>query len=496
MALSSKIESKLRDLPRKPGVYLMRDKNGKVIYVGKAKSLRTRVRNYFQQSTLRSADPKIKSLINSIEDLDFLVVNSEAEALLTEGRMIKEYRPRYNSSFKDDKRFLRLAIDIQAPFPRIHLVRIKKKDNRLYFGPYSSSTSARVAKDFLERRYGIRQCPPRIPDESHYKHCIDDMIRQCSAPCIARVSREEYRERIDEAVAFLKGERPVLLKELQQEMEDASEALEFEQAAAIRDTLRWLRQAVKERAKGMKSFSMLQEEATEGLKMIKEELGLKDLPRVIETFDISNISGTSAVASMVCAVDGYPNKNRYRQFRIKTIEGADDPRMMAEAVGRRYKRLRDEQKPFPDLIVVDGGITQLRAARVALDDLGLEGQRMVGIAKRYEEIIWDVENKRPPVRFPVDSPAMHILQRIRDEAHRFALTYHRKLRAKRIGESELDEIQGVGEKRKMALLKHFGSVARLKKASLADIQQVPGFAEKSAGELYVALHPSAEVSDA
>ena len=196
MPLSEKVKTKLKGLPQKPGVYLMRDENGKVIYVGKAKSLRNRVRNYFQQSTLRSADPKIRGLINSIEDLDYLVVNSEAEAVLTEGRMIKEYRPRYNSSFKDDKRFLRLAIDIQAPFPRIHLVRIKKNDNRLYFGPYSSSTSARVAKDFLERRYGIRQCQARIPDETNYKHCIDDMIRQCSAPCIARVSQEEYRSRV------------------------------------------------------------------------------------------------------------------------------------------------------------------------------------------------------------------------------------------------------------------------------------------------------------
>ena len=493
MPISDKVKRKLEDLPRKPGVYLMRDKNGKVIYIGKAKSLRNRVRNYFQQSTLRSADPKIKSLINSIEDLDFLVVKTDAEAILTEGRMIKEYRPRYNSSFKDDKRFLRLAIDVQSPYPRIHLVRIKKKDNRVYFGPYSSSTSARVAKDFLERRFGIRQCRPRIPDETNYKHCLDDLIRHCSAPCVARVSREEYRSRIDEAVAFLKGERPELLKELQEEMEQASEALEFEQAAAIRDSLRFLRKVVKERAKGLKTFSMLQDDAEKGLEMIREELRMKKVPQVIETFDISNISGTSAVASMVSAVDGYPNKNRYRQFRIKTIEGADDPRMMAEAVGRRYKRLRDEKKPMPDLIVVDGGITQLRASRAALDALGLSNQRIVGIAKRYEEIIWDVDNIFPPVRFPVDSPAMHILQRIRDEAHRFALTYHRKLRAKRIGESELDEIQGVGEKRKIALLKHFGSVPRLKKASLEDIQAVPGFAEKSAKELFVALHPEAEV---
>jgi len=225
-----------------------------------------------------------------------------------------------------------------------------------------------------------------------------------------------------------------------------------------------------------------------GVAQIQKELRLKKPPRVIETFDISNISGTSATASMVVAVDGVPRKSRYRMFRIKTIEGANDPAMMAEAARRRYKRMLEEKQTLPDLIVFDGGITQLRAGREELDKLGLHDLPAVGLAKRYEEVFWDITNKSEPLRLPMDSPGIRVLQNIRDEAHRFALTYHRKIREKRIRDSALDEVPGIGEKRKQFLLKHFGSVDRLRRASMEEIAEVDGIGTAFAQLLKECLH--------
>ena len=446
------------------------------------------MRNYFQQGTLRSADAKIRGLIKSIEDFDFLVVQNEAEAVLTEGRMIKEYRPRYNTSFKDDKRFLLLRLNRNDPWPALTLCRIKRNDGSDYFGPYASAASARAAKDFAEKRFGLRQCRPREPDEATHKHCMADIIRFCTAPCIGKIDREAYLANIDEASAFLRGERHDVLSELQQEMEAEAEKLNFERAAVLRDTLMLLRRAVKQRAKGLKSFGMKQEDGLAGIEQIQKELKLKHLPKVIECFDISNISGTSATASMVVAVNGLPRKSRYRMFRIKTIDGPNDPAMMAEAAQRRYKRLRDEGGVMPDLIVFDGGITQLRAGREELDKLGLEHVPAVGLAKRYEEVVWDITNKMDPLRLPLDSPGIRVLTNIRDEAHRFALTYHRKIREKRIRDSALDEVPGIGEKRKQVLLRHFGSVDRLRKASAEEIAKVDGIGETFAKLLKECLH--------
>jgi excinuclease ABC subunit C len=304
-----------------------------------------------------------------------------------------------------------------------------------------------------------------------------DIIRFCSAPCIGKIDRDTYLERVEEATAFLRGERQDVLKELQEEMEAEAANLNFERAAILRDTLMLLRKAVKQRAKGLKSFAVKREEAMKGVEQIQRELRLAKPPRVIETFDISNISGTSATASMVVAVDGVPRKSRYRMFRIKTIEGPNDPAMMAEATHRRYKRLLDENLALPDLIVFDGGITQLRAGRAELDKLGLQDVPAVGLAKRYEEVVWDITNKSAPLRLPMDSPGIRVLQNIRDEAHRFALTYHRKIREKRIRDSALDEVPGIGEKRKQVLLNHFGSVDRLRKASVDEIAEVNGIGD-------------------
>ncbi len=475
MDIPPRVKEKLQILPNKPGVYFMRDRQGKIIYVGKAASLRDRVRSYFHAATLRSADPKLRSLIHSIADLDFLVARTEAEAIITEGRLIKEYRPRYNVSFRDDKRFLMIRVDLNEPWPRFDAVRLRKNDGATYFGPYASTQAARAALEFLDKRLGLRRCNPREPDAADHKHCLNDIVRYCSAPCIGKITREDYMARAQVACAFLRGERRDLLDELEQEMEHAAQSLDFEKAAALRDTLLLLRRAVRERARGTKDLALRQEEARHGLAELKQVLSLPKEPKIIEAFDISNISGTAAVGSLVCAEDGMPNRKYYRMFHIKTVTGSDDPAMMAEVVRRRFERALREKSRLPDLVLVDGGTSQLRAARRVLDELGLSNLPAAGLAKRFEELHTLAPDGRSRVlRLPFDSAGLKVLQRLRDEAHRFAINFHRATRLKRLRESVLDEVEGLGEKKKILLLQHFGSLARLRKASESDIASVPG----------------------
>ena len=505
MPHSKKIADKLQALPDKPGVYIMRDRRGKIIYVGKAASLRDRVRSYFRQSTLRSADPKLRSLVNTVEDLETLVCRTEAEATLTEGRMIKDYRPRFNVLLKDDKRFLLLRVNRHDPFPRFDAVRLQKEDGADYFGPYVSSAAAWAALEFVERRFGLRRCRPLVPGPDDHKHCLNDIVRFCSAPCIARVTPEQYRERVAAACAFLRGEKPEILKEIEDAMTKEAAAHKFEKAAALRDSLLLLRRAVKERALSTRTLTLKVEDAAAGVAELQQVLGLAKPPCVIEAYDISNIAGTLAVGSLVCAVEGMPQKQRYRRFRIRTVEGSDDPAMMAEMVRRRFARLIAEKGERPDLVLVDGGLTQLRAARRELDGLGLRDLPVVGLAKKFEEIYYEGavsqqmvssahhpplnthHSAGPVIRLPENSHALHVLQRIRDEAHRFALDYHRALRRRRILESQLDDIEGVGTKRKEDLLKHFGSVARLRRASEEQIAAVPGVGPELARLIHQSL---------
>jgi excinuclease ABC subunit C len=470
------IRKKLRELPDAPGVYLMRGRTGAIIYVGKAVSLHKRVQSYFRDSTYHKAEPKLRGLIRSITDFDVLVLRTDAEAVLTEGKLIKEYKPRYNTLFKDDKRFPLLRVDLHKPFPKFELCRIDKNDGAVYFGPYTSGLAARAALEFVERRFGIRQCRPERPDAETYQHCHNDIIRQCAAPCVGKVTPEEYIERVQTACAFLRGERPEYIKEVRTQMEAAAEKHRFEEAAALRDMMFLLTRAVKEKALVRKTDRMLINDADRGVRELGEALGLAKPPRIIECFDISNISGTYAVASMVTAVDGVPAPQRYRRFRIKTVEGSDDPRMMAEAVSRRYGRLKEEHGAMPDLVVVDGGITQLRAAFQALEKIGVKIP-IIGIAKQHEEIVRDGQ---PSIFLPCDSRALRVITGLRDEAHRFAIAYHRKLRAQRIRESALDEIPTIGKKKKELLLKHFGSFERLHKATLEELLAAPGIGPKTA----------------
>ena len=490
MNIPEKVKERLRNLPDKPGCYMMRDHRGQIIYVGKAASLRKRVQSYFRDASLRRGSPKLRGLVKCIEDINILITRNEAEAVLTEGQLIKDYRPRFNVSFRDDKRFLLLRVDLAEPFPMFKLGRIQRDDNARYFGPYASAGAARVALDFVEKKFGLRKCAPREPDEHTYRHCMNDIVRFCSAPCMGRIQPSEYRERIDEACAFLAGERPKVLRELRDEMQKESDALNFERASALCDTYLYLLAAVKQKARLQPTPKDRAAHGQEGIEALAEILGLAHAPSVIEGFDISNTFGTLAVASMVCAVNGIPQPNRYRRFRIKTIEGIDDPRMIGEAVGRRYARLQTEGKSMPDLILIDGGLTQLRAAREALGELGLSALPTAGLAKRFEEIYW--KEGEAPILLPRNSKALHVLQRLRDEAHRFALTYHRHLRSKRIRESVLDEIAGIGATRKGVILKHFGSIYKLSKASLDEICEVSGVGPSLARDIFDHLQHDSE----
>jgi len=481
MNLPENLKEKLRTIPDEPGCYMMRDRRGRIIYVGKAISLRKRVQSYFRQATFRRGDPKLRGLVKSVHDLDYIVVHNEAEALLTEGKLIKEYKPRYNVSFRDDKRFILIRAEEGERFPRFNLCRIKRVDGAVYFGPYVSSPAARAALDFVEKKFGIRKCAPPVPDETTYEHCINDIVRFCSAPCTGKVTELEYRQRFEEACAFLRGERPVYLKELRENMEAASEKMEFEKAAAIRDMLQLLNMVVKRRVRIASTPEMRKEDGRNGVEELQRVLGLGSVPGVIEAFDISNISGTYAVASMVCSENGIARRNRYRRFRIRTVEGSDDPAMMAEVIARRFSRLLAEKKALPDLVLVDGGVAQLHAARRELNRLGLVNLPVAGLAKRNEEIF--VDGKNLPVVLPQTSTALKVLQRLRDEAHRFALTYHQKLRSRLIRESVLDDVSGIGQRKKRILLEKFGSVRRIAKATEDQIASVPGIGYELAREI-------------
>ena len=327
--MTPQIAQRLKDLPNKPGCYIMRDRQGVIIYVGKAKNLRRRVSSYFRAGARHA--PKVRSMVSTIADFEFMTVKNEAEALLTEASLIKKYKPHFNILMRDDKRYLALKAETSATWPRFTCVRIIRDDGDKYFGPFPSSPVVRAAKDFVEKRYGIRECEAIEPDAETHRHCLADVIRTCSAPCIGRVTAEEYRERFDEACAFLEGRRPAVFAEVEEAMREAAARGDYEKAARLRDTLF----AIKELTKShfvRKSPQMRAADAQRGIEELAEAIGLAKPPRVIECVDISNLFGTHNVASLVVAVAGLPDGRYYRHFKISSFEGADDPRAMAEVV--------------------------------------------------------------------------------------------------------------------------------------------------------------------
>lgn len=486
------VHDKLAALPDRPGVYLMRNRRGRIIYIGKAASLRSRVSSYFRASTFAKAQPRLRGLIRSIADFDTVPLRSEPEAALTESKLIKEYRPRYNVLLKDDKRFLLLRIHPADPYPRVEAVRLRKDDGARYWGPYASTAAARATVSFVQRRFGLRTCRPRTPGADDHRHCHDDLLRFCAAPCVAATpaDRAAYAARVADACAFLDGDHREGLADLKKEMEAAAAALQFEKAAALRDTWMLLLKGIRDRARAQKGPQILHAEAAAGCAALAAALALPAPPHRIECYDISNTSGTNSVASGVVAIDGIPAPQHYHRYRIKTVQGANDPASMAEVITRRFSRALDEHTPLPDLVIVDGGITQLRAARAALDALGLQRQPLAGLAKQMEELYRDPDNVLPPIRFPAGSPALTVITRLRDESHRFAITYHRLLRARRIRESVLDDIPGVGPARKSALLRALGTIDAIRAASVDTLSAVPSIGPAFAATLHAALHPS------
>ena len=595
------LQEKLESLPGGPGVYQHKDAEGNVLYVGKAKNLRSRVRQYFQKS--RVADPRIDSMLSKATDLEIIVTDNEVEALILEANLIKKLKPRYNVNLKDDKSYPYIVIT-HEPYPRVFVTRHIRKDGSRYFGPYTDVKNVRAALKSIRDIFPIRSCNYFIDDEvikkRKIKVCLDYHIKKCEGPCEGLVSQLQYNTMIDQVAELLRGKTESLIRKMQQEMESAASAMRFEEAATLRDRIKGL-QAYSGRQKAVdldpldrdivafasegddacgvifkirdgkmigrqhyymtnvdqkpeaeiletllqqyyldadfipkevfisspvedieamaewlgekkgepvQVFHPLEGEEAKlvrlsrsnaqflldelklqrmkradyvphAVKSLQRDLRLARLPRKIECFDNSNIQGSDPVASMVVFVDGKPKKSEYRKFKIRSVQGPDDFASMREVVQRRYKRLIDEQGELPDLVMVDGGKGQLSSAVEVFGALGISDLPVIGLAKRLEEVF--LAGKTDPELIPKTSSGLRLLQQVRDEAHRFAITFHRSLRAKRTLQTELDLIEGIGKKRATELLEAFGSVQGVKFATPEQLSEIVG--EKAAGRI-------------
>jgi excinuclease ABC subunit C len=591
--MQTSLKNKLKNLPDKPGVYQFKNEKGKVIYVGKALNLKNRVRSYFHTS---QSNAKTEALVSKIYDFELVVTDSEVEALVLENNLIKEFKPRYNVNLKDDKSFPFIKITNEL-FPRIYPTRRVIRDGSKYFGPYTSVKSMKSALRMINEIFKIRSCRLDITKESiekkKFKVCLDYHIKKCDGPCEGLVTEILYNEMVSEVIKVIRGKTDDLIEELEFKMKKASEEMEFEKAAEIRDKIEqlrilssrqkivtndfedrdiiavafedrdaassifnirngklvgkkqlrlsikgdeeldeiynatlkfyyaehaevpkeilleiepveqellteWLqrlsehkmkmiipkRGELKSLVKMCKENAILQLKEIQIQKMKKEgaipysvsalqrDLRLQNLPKKIECFDISNIQGSDSVASMVVFVDGKPKKSLYRKFIIKSVDGPNDFASMREVIHRRYSRLQNEGENLPDLIMVDGGKGQLSSAVDVLENLDIKHVAIIGLAKRLEEVFFPGNSE--PESIPKTSSGLKLLQQVRDEAHRFAITFHRNRRSKRTIKSELTEISGIGSSTAQKLLKSFGSLEKLKNADIKQIQDLVG----------------------
>lgn len=616
---SPQIESILKNLPAKPGVYLHKNAQGKVIYVGKAVNLKSRVRSYFHKSTVGTS-PKARRLVEEIADIEFIVADSELEALLLENTLIKKHQPRYNVRLKDDKRYPYIKVHWQDPFPRVTTTRQVQSDGARYFGPYTAAWAAYQTLDLVRKIFPYLTCT-RVIDGKDDRACLYYHIGRCAAPCIGVVSQAEYRQIIDNLCDFLSGNTGPVVSELQRQMDAAAAGLDFERAAQLRDQIRavdqvvekqkvvnassvdedvvafaradgdacvqvffirggkligreyflmegaagednaaivtsflkqfydqttnippeillpqdvdemmiirdWLKSKrgaevtlkVPRRGKKKELLEMAAQNAaetlqylraqwaadeskqTEGLTELQQALDLPDPPLRIECYDISTLQGTNTVGSMVVFAKGVPRKSDYRRFKIQTVQGQDDFASMQEMLRRRFSRMGDEEyraggnapgkageadNPWaliPNLIVIDGGKGQLNAALEVLEEFELrDAVPIIGLAKREEEVF--LPGRPEPLLLPRNSQGLFLLQRIRDEAHRFGVSYHRQLRGKSAVRSRLDDIPGIGSRRRKALMQKFGSLEAIREASLEELAAVPGMTRKAAENL-------------
>ncbi len=594
--MSRYIEEQIKQIPDKPGVYLMKDDSGEIIYVGKARSLKKRVRSYFRKG---NQSYKTSIMIDHIDDFDYIVTDTEMESYILEANLIKKYHPKYNVRLKDDKTYPFIKITTYEDFPRIKKSRVVKKDGSKYFGPFADVDAIYKTINILKDLFKLRSCNYDFSvDDQLERPCLNYYIDKCTAPCVGKISKEEYRAQIDQVIMFLSGRQKILLNKIEEEMQAAADEQNFERAARYRDAMQAVeeisrqqkvmsednkdrdiiaitedgsycvqlllvkngkligqehfilegtrgedkrevmssflqqyyeqapqlpneilinteinnREILADRLKQLKGkqvkikipqkgnkkrlIEMALKNAEQNLKKesikkkyeekrtvkavekLADYLELDELPSHIEGFDISNIQGTDPVASLVVFKNGRPSKSDYRRFKIRQKEGPDDFAMMKEVVQRRYRRLLEEDRKLPDLILIDGGKGQLNAALTVLEELGLEDMQIIGLAKREEEVF--LPERKQPVILPKSSDALHLLQRVRDEAHRFAVNYHRKLRSRRITHSMLERIPGIGPKKKKALLQHFGSLAKIRLADRSELKEVEGISDKLA----------------
>jgi excinuclease ABC subunit C len=591
------LKSKLRHLPDRPGVYLMKDAAGDLLYVGKAKSLRSRVRSYFAASQQHSL--KTRELVRRIEDFDTIVVGSEAEALMLENNLIKENRPRFNINLKDDKTYPYIKVTVHEAFPRVWVTRRLERDGARYFGPYTDVRRMRHAVELVKKLYTVRSCRYDLPRETPARPCLDYHIGRCRAPCVAFQTEAEYREMMDEILDILGGHTRRAAERIRGQMQAAAAEMDFERAAELRDSLaslealearqtvvdleggdrdviglardgadgcgvvlriregkllgretqflgnlegepdeevlstfatrfyaqrsgidgydlppevffpldfedrplleallreragRAVRSHVPQRGEKVRLVELAEQNARhlleewklmgsaaasrapDALYELQETLELDVVPRMIVCFDISHTQGSEVVASAVVFENGEPSKGEYRKFKVQGEWGNDDFASMHEVVTRYFRRRIEEKKMLPELVVIDGGKGQLGAAVKALEALDLAQQRIISLAKKEEEVF--VPGRPVSIRLPRRSPALRLLQRLRDEAHRFAITYNRKLRTKRTVRSELSQIPGVGEARQRQLLARFGSFRGLAQATEDEVAAMPGF---------------------
>ena len=600
--MNNKIKEKLKLLTTKPGVYVMRDVDGVVIYVGKAKNLKNRVSQYFRNSPKPS---KVQAMVDNVDDFEYFIATSEMDALALESNLIKKYQPFYNILLKDGKQFPYIKIDLKSPYPRLEIVRKVKKDGAKYFGPYFAGLDAREIVKTINSAFKIRSCSLKITEETKAKReCLNYSMGLCSAPCTKKISKEDYRKEIDRVINFLNGNDDEIEKILTEKMKNASNNENFEQAIVLRERLKMIDKLKKRvvanlpknvdkdvfayhfnglsgvicamivrggKILGVINYPCLDAELEEGqtifnfltqyyqnvlpateiitshsipdkellqnflgkkinfidnphginkrllemadenaedylekhiekerlkynntfgaIKALKEKLSLKNVPIRMECYDISNISGTNKVCSMVVFKNGEACKKDYRKFKIKTVKGSNDFASLQEALGRRLERLKEGKlesfKEMPDLIVIDGGKGQLSSTKEILDKYDFDID-IISLAKRIEEVF--VPNSSTPILLKPGSVELRLLQRIRDEAHRFAITFHRQLRTKEQTKSGLDEIVGVGPKTRDLLLRIFGSTEKISQASQEEIESVKGINKALAYKIYAYFH--------
>lgn len=437
-----KLLAKIRQLPKSPGIYLFKDAQGVVLYVGKAKDLRSRVSSYFQNSAdlLRSRGPEIVKMVGLTVDVDFLDCETEVDSLLKENRLIKDIQPPYNDRQRDDKSFPYLEITTSDDFPGVYVTRQPRIKGSKLYGPFVNPAGLREAINGLQRVFQFRTCELEITDgddsRRHFRPCLLHSIKRCTAPCAAMISKEEYRKDIDRLKRFLSSKRSVVLRQLTREMEAASAAHEYEQAAHLRDQI-----------KALESLSMSGDPEADvqpevffidpaaGLNRLGKILELEQPPRTVEGIDIANLQGEESCGSLVCFIDGKPFKNGYRRFRIKTVEGIDDYAMIREVITRRYRHAALGEELYPDVILIDGGLGQLHAALNAFSDMDIRPPMVISLAKREEEIY--IQARSRPIRLQRNDPALRLLQQVRDEAHRFVQHYHHILRRKRVFDEDV-----------------------------------------------------------